>query len=216
MKKIVLKGFLGAMLGLALQGVSAAGTIYVQMPAMYETENAARQTLKDECQIDTLLANYVLQQVNLKFPDAQPLGNSPVPADDYLLKLTVVYAFGWGGGGYSGSKILTIRADLYQDGRILRSLVKRENSRMGAFGMLSTTCSIFDRLAGKMGRHVTNWLAKPASVKSDSVAPPEADLSESGGQKNQRVQRSEVDVAKPKGEAAGVEQRIETVPEKKG
>ncbi|MGE5385455.1 MAG: hypothetical protein ACM3SV_06150 [Betaproteobacteria bacterium] len=165
--------FLGVLfLGGAFQA-RAADRYHVQVPAVYEAENSARQGLKDECKIDSLLGNYVLQSVSERFPGSLPLSADPVPAGDYLLKLTVVYAFGHGGGGNSGSKILTIRADLFQDGKMLRSLVKRENSRMGSFGFLSGTCSIFDRLAGRMGKHVVKWLVMPASVKADNVMPAE-------------------------------------------
>lgn len=141
---------------------------YVQVPAKYDSETSARQGIRDECALDTLLGNYVLQSVSQRFPGSMPRPDSGLPVDAKVLNLTILKAHGHGGGGWSGPKSVTLKAEVFQNGQVTQFLVKQVSSRGGMWGSMSGTCPIFDRVAQAMGKHVVRWLIKPSSVPSDS------------------------------------------------
>lgn len=148
---------------------AAQERIYVQIPAKYESENSARQGIRDECGLDTLLGNYVLQSVSQHFPGAIPRPETGLPVDAKVLNLTILRAHGHGGGGWSGAKSVTLKAELVQNGQVVQFMVKQVGSRGGFWGGMSGTCSIFERVAQVMGKHVVRWLVKPTSVPSDPL-----------------------------------------------
>lgn len=77
-----------------------------------------------------------------------------------VLKLTILSVQGIGGGGWTGSKGITVRADLVQDGRTIQTLTRKERSRGGLFGPVMGTCAILDEVSESLGQYFATWLAK--------------------------------------------------------
>lgn len=148
----------------------AEETLLVQVPAVYDEHVLIGEKIKEECKVDNLVGNHVFGRVNEKFPASQQIQDLGKAGKDKVLKLTILSAIGWGGGGWSGGKSITLRADLIQNGQVIRSLVKQRESRGGVFGGFKSTCGILERDAQALAKDVTNWLMRPAAVTSNSVA----------------------------------------------
>src|SRR5204862_111064 len=112
------------------------------------------QRVKDECKIDMLVGNHVFAAVNARLPESNSVSNSADAGDSKMLQLTVLSFIGFGGGGWSGNKSITIRADLMQGGKVLRTSVHQDQSRGGILGPGASTCFIFESVAKSLGRKV--------------------------------------------------------------
>lgn len=163
----------------AFLGISAAcqagDKIFVQVPALLDPAAPIVESVKRECGVELLVGNHVFQKVNERIGAAEQIQDVERPAADKILRLTILSVQGVGGGAWSGAKAITIRADVTQGGQVLRSTVLRRQSRGGAFGGMSGTCTIIERVAIALGEDVAGWLAitpaanpgAPLSVQSD-------------------------------------------------
>lgn len=147
----VLGGFAFCFAGLA----QASETFVVQVPAVYSPTASVVRPVREQCAIEGLIGNNVFERVSDRYPGSTPLDAAPQdPASKYL-KLTILDVFGVGGGGWSGPKSITIRADLIQSGRILGSAVlKRTSVNGGILGPFKGTCGFMERIAEALGKDV--------------------------------------------------------------
>ncbi len=156
--------------GILAASSHAEEKLLVQVPAVYDAQVLIGKKIKDECEVDNLVGNHVFGRVNEKFPASQQIQDPGKAGKDKVLKLTILSATGAGGGSWSGSKSITLRADLAQNGQVIRTLVKQRGSRGGPLGGFKGTCSILERDAQALAKDVVTWLIRPAAVISDSIA----------------------------------------------
>jgi hypothetical protein len=141
----------------------------VQVPAVFDTQANVGSNIRGECEVDNLVGNHVYGKVSEHFPGTLPIKDPAKAGPDKVLTLTILTATGAGGGAWSGAKRITLRADLMQNGQLIRSLVKQRHSRGGVFS-LSGTCAILERDAQALGMDVVLWLKRPSAVVSDTLA----------------------------------------------
>ncbi|MFL9925889.1 hypothetical protein PQR62_16550 [Herbaspirillum lusitanum] len=161
---IVLAGVL--MVG-ASTSVQAKETLLVQVPAAFDERAPVEPRIREECALDTILGNHVFQKVAEKFPDTLQSKDMARLDKGRALKLTILSVQGYGGGGWSGSKAMTVRADLLLDGLVIQTAVRREHSRGGLLGGMRGTCSILEIVAESLGRQFAAWM-----VRVDGAAAP--------------------------------------------
>ena len=162
-----LSAFSFAMLAMSLG--HAQEKILVQVPAIYDAQAAVAQRIRNECALETLVGNHVFERVSEKFPASLQIKDPAAAGPDRVLHLTILSAHGAGGGGWSGPKSITMRADLVQNGKVLQTTVKRRSSTGGMFGGMSGTCSILERDARALAVDIAKWLAHPAPDRSGPV-----------------------------------------------
>ena len=143
--------------------VLAQEKFLIQLPIKVEAAGANVDRIKVECKIDTALANYVQARVISQFPGSSTLqGDAAAPADAKVLRLTVVSVFGAGGGAYSGTKQMGVRAEIVADKKTLATTIKERQSMGGAAGLFGGgTCAAFNKLSEVLASDIAAWMVSP-------------------------------------------------------
>jgi hypothetical protein len=167
-----LRGVLVAGMLLVSVVAQAKEILRVQVPAVFDGQASVEPAIRDECAADMILGNHVFQKVADKFPDSLQVQDATKMQKGKVLKLTILSIQGIGGGGWTGPKTMTVRADLLQDGEVVQTVVKREHSRGGVWGIMRGTCSIVEVVTESLGRQFAAWLVKlDASEVAGTVSP---------------------------------------------
>ena len=154
---------------LLLPLAAAAGeAIHVQVPATLAPDAPITAAARRECDIPMLVGLHALQQLGERSGLPAVRLEAAEPAGERVLRLTVLSAYGVGGGGWSGPKSVMVRAQLVEDGKVLADRTLNRSSSGGVWGGVSGTCAIFERIAVALGKDVAGWLPSalrmPASV----------------------------------------------------
>lgn len=161
--KLIPRLLLGTLTLLPAAGF-ASERLFVQVPAILDPAAPIAAAVKRECGVESLVGNHALKSIG----SARSTDTDQVGANK-LLKLTILSVHGAGGGGWSGPKSMTVRADLLQGGQVVRTTVLQRSSTGGVFGGMSGTCAIMERIAVALGKDVSVWLSMPA-VQAPPVA----------------------------------------------
>ncbi|HJW10661.1 MAG TPA: hypothetical protein VJ598_02680 [Albitalea sp.] len=167
LKWIRLAAFVAAWAAMAAQ---AADSFWVQVPATLDPSAPIGEGVRRECSVEQLVGNHVFQSVSERLPGARALAQVDQAGADPLLKLTIFTVYGAGGGGWSGPKSMMIRADLTLNGEVSATKVFRRQSSGGAFGGLTGTCPIMERIAIALGKDVAGWMAGVPLPKAAAAA----------------------------------------------
>jgi len=149
---------------IASMAAGAAGAqekFFIQLPIKVEASGTQADRIKAECKIDTVLANHVLAKVSSQYPGSGTLeGDAAAPADAKVLRLTIVNVFGLGGGAYSGTKQMSVRADIVAAKNVLATTMRERQSMGGAAGLFGGgTCAVFNKIADVLASDITAWMA---------------------------------------------------------
>jgi hypothetical protein len=161
-------------LAFAACGLSSAhGTerLLVQVPAALDPAAPIARAVRAECGVEMLVGNHVFAQVGQRWPGAESVAGPGNAGSAKLLRVTLLSVMGTGGGAWSGSKSMTVRADLVQNGRTLQSTVLTRQSGGGVFGGMKGTCAIMERIAVTLGKDVAAWLPPSAGAPLAADAP---------------------------------------------
>lgn len=158
--RVAAAGLAALAVGPALAGVQ------IQSPVLFASEASFVDHVRKECGIDRVLSEYILKEAQEKIADVKAVTEVTRVAAEPYVRVTVNNVIGVGGGGWSGPKIMSIRADLLENGRIVASKSFRDSGRGGPF---SGTCRILTNLAENLANDMTDWLGEVADVD----APPD-------------------------------------------
>lgn len=151
---------------LAVIASVTAGTVLAQekflvrLPIKVEAGGSNADRIKSECQIGTALGNQVLARVTSQFPGSSTLeGDAVAPGDAKVLRLTVFSVSGLGGGAYSGTKQMSVRADIFSGEKMLATTTLERQSMGGAAGLFGGgTCAAFNKIAEVLASDITAWM----------------------------------------------------------
>jgi len=121
-----------------------------------------------ECNIESLVGNYVYSGVKRRHPGAQILRGAGPGAE---LRLTILAVRGVGPGPYT-EKSIDLRADLVRDGKLVDSNVFHRAVGGSTFGRFRSACDVFARIATVLGRDVGNWLPGAMARATPPDPPP--------------------------------------------
>ena len=156
-------------IGLGVFGLCLAAAAHsddrflVQMPAVYDANAPVVGAVRRECDIEAMIGNKVFKQVSTYFPRSLQIQTPSSGDNEKYLMLTILEVRGVGGGSWSGSKSISIRADLLQNAKPIATTVLKRGSRGGALGGMKGTCSIMERVAVALGKDTLEWLQTLAS-----------------------------------------------------
>ena len=159
-------GRLSAVVLLAVLASMMSGSVLaqekflIQLPIKVEAGGTSTARIKSECKIDSVLADHVLAKVTSQFPGSGTLeGDAAAPANAKVLRLTIVSVFGLGGGAYSGTKQMGVRADIMVENKMLATTMRERQSMGGAAGLFGGgTCAVFNKLAEVLASDITTWM----------------------------------------------------------
>lgn len=162
----------------------AAETLLVQVPARLDPSAPITEASRRECEIPALVGNHVLGDLQARMGMGVLALQGAEPANGKVLRLTVLSARGVGGGAWSGPKSMTVRADLVEGGQVLGGFTGHRSSRGGAWGGVTGTCAIFERIAVVLGQDIGGWTlmamrqgnaARPPAPEQAAEVPPAAE-----------------------------------------
>jgi len=161
----------------AITATAQAAERLVLWPVALAPNASIGENIRRQCGVEGTVAKEVFERVNERFPGVeQNLAPNPqVDGETLVLKVTILAVSGFGGGSWSGSKSIAIQTDILRNGTIAVSHMLTRRSSGGAFGGMSGTCPIMDRIAVALGRDVAGWLPGAlATARKGPAAQPAA------------------------------------------
>ena len=150
----------------AIPALAGQGPVVVQVPATMETD-LANSKIGVECRLGRLLGSHVSQAMSSAHFDVTEAATvDAVPGGSRGLRLSIVSAFGLGGGGWSGGKTATLRAELVEGDKVIAARTFERGSHGGFWGGFKGTCGIFERIGQAFGRDVVRFVQRPLSEPS--------------------------------------------------
>jgi hypothetical protein len=168
--------FLSAIVALCLaQGARAEERIAVTVPAILDPAAPIAEGVKHSCGVEAKVGEEIFLRISERFPGTEKTrAPQTIALGRTVVKVTILGVLGPGGGGWSGFKSISIRADVMRNAKMIVSRILNRTSSGGIWGGISGTCPIMDRIAVALGRDVAAWLpAGLASVGPDSPRPDE-------------------------------------------
>lgn len=149
----------------------AQDSVFVQVPAIISPSARIPAAVREQCGVDTLLGDSALSAIGKRYPSVHSVTAPEQAGGGTFVQLTVISVDGYGGGGWSGPKTMTIKAEILKGGAVAGTTVLTRASKGGIFGPVKGTCSILERVAGALGKDVATWMwrgpAAPAA-KTDA------------------------------------------------
>ena len=157
LRKLVLVGLTaGAALGAALP--ARAQVTRIQRSIAFASDSGVPAAVEDECALQTKVPDFI-----------KHFGGDAVEVVDGALdrkkgrvlqmEITDVHAPGW--GAFSGPKWMTVKGELFENGKSIGSFRAKRFSTGGAFGGFKGTCSIIGRCTKAIGQDIASWLRSP-------------------------------------------------------
>ena len=152
-----------------------AATTLLEVPVTYHPNADVVAKVKEECQIESMLAN----RVGTMMAKLNKTGNGTTPAgveipDSALLRLQITHVLGVGGGAWSGPKAITVTAELLENGKLVRQTKINRWSVGGVWGAFKGTCTILDRSAIAIAKDMARWVRNPGYQIVEQPVPAEA------------------------------------------
>ena len=148
-------------------GVDAGERIFVQVPARLDADAPIHAAVRNACRVEMLVGTNVFQRMSEANSGIEQLEDPAKAGPDKVLQLTILSVQGIGGGGWTGSKSIMLRAELAQNGKVIGRKTFHRHSGGGMLGGVSGTCPIFERVAVALGRDIVKWL--PAALSGKAV-----------------------------------------------
>jgi hypothetical protein len=146
----------------------SAEKLFFLRPVEVDPSAPYPENIKKECAVEMLLENYSLSQLGRQ-GEVQAITNPSEANGGKVFKLTLLSVSGYGGGGWSGPKSLSMRVDVTQDGKTIKSTVLDRSSTGGAWGGFKGTCSIFDRITKVLSQDMGRWYFGVPKAKQEST-----------------------------------------------
>ncbi len=138
---------------------TGSGTLVIK-PIAYKKDMYVREAVKDECDLDGKLAQFIEQYAADQYADIISDGSS-APAGAQVLTIEIEEVMGAAGGAWSGAKAVMIKGEVSESGKVLGDFRARRYSGGGMFAAYKGTCAILGRCVKTLGRDVAEWLRHP-------------------------------------------------------
>jgi hypothetical protein len=124
----------------------------------FASDSGASEAVKDECALETKVPDFIKQFAG----DAVEVVDGTLdPKRGRVLRMEITEVHAPGGGAFSGPKWMTVKGELFQNGKSAGSFRAKRFSTGGAFGGFKGTCSIIGRCAKTLGQDIATWLQSP-------------------------------------------------------
>jgi hypothetical protein len=159
---------------------------FLQVPVKTDPSAPITAKVRSECALEMLLENYALSGMGQRGLAVESVAAPEQAGANKIIELTILSAYGFGGGSWSGPKSMSVRVDVKKEGAVLSSTVLTRASRGGVFGGMIGTCAILDRVASVLGKDLALWLTRgsvPHSKEANSSVTSSTDEAESSSAK---------------------------------
>lgn len=134
-----------------------SATLKVKIPADYFSEASVPLKMRENCALDRQLGEAVLQRAQATLPKVSVLAGAPDNDEELQLSLTILAMSGTGGGGWSGSKMMVVKADLANKQGRIATVTKSQVSKH-LIGIASGSCGLLAHVANLLAEDFGQWL----------------------------------------------------------
>ena len=114
-----------------------------------------------ECELATSIPNYVAKVSGERVGAVVMVDDASQVGRGLALAVRVAELDAPSGGGWSGSKGLTLEAQLYRDGTLIETFRSSHRARGPSVGWFRrSTCSLLDRNAQVLGDQLAEWVKR--------------------------------------------------------
>lgn len=166
-----MKPFLCAVLAaasLAAVSARAAQPVSLLLPVAYEYDTSVLHKTKEACKLEDKLASDLGGELQKRA--GQPRTTSTTAG--VVVRVVILGSGGIGGGGWTGSKSLTVKAEELKDGELVRSRSFVRKSRGGLAGPFEGTCGILEGISETLAKEIVDWtgIETDAAFEADAAA----------------------------------------------
>jgi len=137
-------------------GATASESLYLQVPVRLAPGAFVPQSVKNECELERHLADEASTQLTKEYGRLELAGPRDDVGNDKVIKITIINAWGAGGGGWSGPKSLQVLAELKQGDVTMSSALFRRTTNVS--GLFQGTCAMFNKITRVLGKDVAEWM----------------------------------------------------------
>jgi hypothetical protein len=156
---------LTAALVAAAAGAHAGEPISLLVPVTYADYAGVLLKNRKVCALDEELAKDIGAEIEHR---AQRPGTTQSAAGP-VLKVAIVGSDGIGGGGWTGPKSLSVRAELVAGDTVLGTKTVTRRGRSGLAGAFEGTCGILRDLSADIARDIVAWSGTSTSPAQDDA-----------------------------------------------
>jgi hypothetical protein len=138
-----------------------AEKLYVQDPAVIDTDAGIDPAVRDRCKLGERLSFFLQQNIKTQF-EVVPSATLNNAGDAKALALIIQNTQGNASdGGWFDRKGIVMRGTLRENGKVIASFNAQRRSTGGALGPFTDSCAIFERCVKALAEDVADWLEKP-------------------------------------------------------
>ena len=138
-------------------------------PISYAPEASIPDKIKTECKIDDLFAMSIGEA--LRKNGGGTTTSIEAPAGTQVMKVKVTYVLGVGGGGWTGPKLVSLQADMLEDGKVRRSEKFQRTTKGGVLGPFMGTCGLIQRCVTALAKDLREWSEVDIDVPQAATEP---------------------------------------------
>lgn len=148
-------------------GARAAGEpVSLLLPVAYEFDTGVLHKTKESCRLEEKLTS----AIGAEFQKRAGRPGTTSSQDGVVLRITIIGSGGVGGGGWTGSKSLTVRAEELKNGLLVRARGFTRKSRGGFAGPFEGTCGILEGIAETLATDIVGWSGTQTDAAFDTDA----------------------------------------------
>lgn len=149
---------------LASGAAHAAQRVSLLLPVTYEFDTAVLHKTKEACKLEDKLASDIGGEIRKRTGRA----GTVTTTDGVVVRVKIVSSGGIGGGGWTGSKSLTVSAEELKDGDVVRMRTFIRKGRGGLAGPFEGTCGILEGLAETLAGDIVGWTGTETDAAFDA------------------------------------------------
>jgi hypothetical protein len=142
-----------------VQVAQAQDAVTIPIPLDFSENSGASHEVESECMLQSKLPQFI-KDYSRKV-DVNLVDDAGDNAQGRVLTIEIINVLGAGGGAWSGSKAVTVKGELTENGEVVGTFTAARYSSGGAFGGFKGTCAILGRCVKSMGKDIAGWLVKP-------------------------------------------------------
>lgn len=145
---------------------AAGEPISLLLPVTYEFDTSVLHKTKESCRLEDKLTS----TIGAEFQKRAGRPGTTASQDGVVLRVVIVGSGGIGGGGWTGSKSLTVRAEELRNGQLVRSRGFTRKGRGGFAGPFEGTCGILEGIAETLATDIVGWTGTQTDAAFDTDA----------------------------------------------
>jgi hypothetical protein len=149
---------------------SAGERLFVQLPVMVDPSAPIPAAVKSQCTVEASLGAQAMAEIAKRVdPAVQSVATADQAGGDKLVQITILSVQASGGGAWSGSKSMTVRADIQKGGAKVATTILTRSTNGGVMSGLTGTCTMLERVTNALGKDVAVWLSRGAGAEPEAA-----------------------------------------------